>query len=50
MRQSTEAVAPMHEHNAFGFANEVECPVERRVAAAKDDDILPSKTEGSLQL
>ena len=30
----------MHEHNAFGFANEVECPVERRVAAAKDDDIF----------
>ena len=30
----------MHEHNAFGLADEVECPIERRVAAAKDDDIF----------
>ena len=30
----------MHEHNAFGLADEVKCPVERRVAAAEDDDIF----------
>ena len=30
----------MHEYNAFGLADEVKCLVERRVAAAEDDDIF----------
>ena len=36
-----EAVATVHEHDAFGLADEVERPVERGVAAAENDDVLP---------
>ena len=38
----------MHEHDAFGLADEVERPVQGRVAAAEDDDVLPFKEGGIL--
>ena len=36
----------MHKHDAFGFADQVERPVEGGVASAEDDDVLACKNRG----
>ena len=36
----SKAVATVNQNDAFGFADKVQRPVQRRVAAAADDDVF----------
>src|SRR5690606_24134035 len=49
-RRGTKLRAPMHEREASGFARKLECPIERRIAAAEDDEPLTREVSGALYL